>query len=272
MEVKRIELKTPYSTNAFLTGYLIDYNFNNRRRPAIILCPGGGYKRISQREGEPVAIQYLANGYQVFILNYSVFPHRFPIALFELAASIKLIRDNASRYYINPEQIIIGGFSAGGHLAGHLATTWQNEKQWAPFFKPDEIKPNALFLCYPVITTEEAFRHEASFLRLIENIETLDNNSLESFSIEKLVSKSMPKTFIWHTYEDQLVPVQNSLLLAQSLAQFKIPFELHIFTEGDHGLSLANEETLRVSDPELPIQATKWVELLNQWLHDNLLA
>ncbi|MBS7576508.1 MULTISPECIES: alpha/beta hydrolase [unclassified Enterococcus] len=269
MRVNRIELKTPYSSNAYLTSYLIDYGLDMKMRPAIILCPGGGYKRISKREGEPVALQFLAKGYQVFVLNYNVCPHKFPTALFELASAIKLIRENASDYDINPEQIIIGGFSAGGHLAGYLAATWQNEQQWAPFYKLDDIKPNALFLCYPVITTETAFRHEASFLRLLGNGA---NSNIEMFSIEKLVTKCMPKTFIWHTFEDQLVSVQNSLLLGQALAQLKIPFELHIFTEGDHGLSLATKETLRVSDSKSPIQAAKWFELLNQWLHDIILS
>ena len=191
----------------------------SRKRPAIIICPGGGYNHTSDREAEPIAMQYLAAGYHDFVLRYHVHPVEYPIALYELAISVKLIRERAEEWNIDPNRIIISGFSAGGHLAGCLAVFWS--KEWlsmALHTTKEMIRPNGVILSYPVITSGE-FAHRGSFEKLLG---TCYDELLSKVSIEQQVNEDTPPIFLWHTYTDQAVPVENSLLLIQALRKFNI--------------------------------------------------
>lgn len=254
-------------SQAKLSTYMLD-NFpridSNRKRPAVIICPGGGYEFTSDRDGEPVAIRLNAMGFHACVLRYSVRPATFPSALMELASAVKLVREHAEEWHVDEDKIIILGFSAGGHLAASLGVFW--DKAWladAMGVANEKLKPNGLLLSYPVITSG-VHAHRGSFEALLgENPET----SLEDVSLEKHVTAGTPPTFLWHTYEDLVVPVENAFLFASALREYNIPLEMHIYPRGRHGLSLANEETY--STPEafgIQKECQNWIELAGVWL------
>jgi acetyl esterase/lipase len=252
---------------AKLTTYVLD-NYDvidsNRRRPAVIICPGGAYRMTSDREAEAVAIQLNAAGFQAFVLRYSVAPSRFPTALLQVAQTVALVRDNAELWHVNPNQIIVGGFSAGGHLACSLGTFWNQDFVTNALGKSsEEIRPNGMMLCYPVITSGE-FAHQGSFENLLGS---LSSDQMELVSLEKQITKEFPPAFIWHTVADEMVPVENSLLLAQSLQRCQVPFEMHLYPKGVHGLALANEETKDAQIPErVQEECTSWMPLFISWV------
>lgn len=245
-----------------MTSYILD---TNRNRGAILILPGGGYEYVSDREAEPIAIKFSSAGYQAFVLNYSVAPSKHPQPLLDVSRAMCLIRENAIKWRIDPEKIAVIGFSAGGHLAGSLGVHWNKEylhsykgliKGWN--------KPNALILSYPVLTSGE-FAHRGSFENLLG--ENPLNEILEEMSLENQVSKDTPPTFIWHTLADTVVPVENTLLFANALRKQNIPFELHIYPHGPHGLSLGTKQTEYENMGCYPLAAT-WLELCLGWIGD----
>lgn len=234
-----------------------------RRRPLVIILPGGGYQMRSAREAEPVALRLLGMGLSACILEYSVAPERFPKALLQAMSAIAYAREHAEAWHIDPERIILMGFSAGGHLAASVGVFWMKPHYAAKIgLKPEDVRPNALALCYPVITSGAA-AHMGS-------MENLLGDDLYVFaqtvSLELQVSEQVPPTFLWHTWEDPAVPVENALLFAAALRQKGVPFALHIFQRGGHGLSLSDGQ---VYGPQhdfsgLP-DCARWVELFDDW-------
>jgi len=231
----------------------------DRKRPAIIVCPGGGYTHLSEREGEAIAIQYNAMGYHAFVLNYSVIPRKHPQPLLDLSRSICLLRENAESFNIDSDSIAVIGFSAGGHLAACMGAHWNK-----PYLLKQEgitkglNKPNALILCYAFIT-EKGIPIDY-FKRILE--EDAPKSAYDEMSIENNITEDMPPCFIWHTLTDEKVPVENCLLLANALRQKNVPFELHIYPEGPHGMALATPET-----GKLQKGVESWMELCKTWLN-----
>ena len=141
--------KKKLTPNACLDAYLLDpiSVSPSRRRPAVIICPGGGYGHLSDREAEPVATQFLAMGCHAFVLHYSIAPDVFPYPQMELAYAVSLVRSHAEEWLVDPEKIIVCGFSAGGHLACSLGAFWNQEFLYKPLeLTPDEIKPGGMIL------------------------------------------------------------------------------------------------------------------------------
>lgn len=237
---------------------------NIRKRPMVIVCPGGGYAYTSDREAEIVALQFCAMGYHAAVLRYSAAPAVFPAAVLEVGKSVALIRENAAEWFVDPEKIAVLGFSAGGHLAASYCTHWDQDWVAESLEKDQEIlRPNAMILGYPVITSGE-FGHQGSFKNLLgEKYE----EKKDELSLEKCVTKNTPKAFIWHTCADAGVPVQNSLFLVDALLKNQIPVEYHIFEKGGHGLSLANRLTGCVGNgPERA--AEEWIHLVHRWMEN----
>lgn len=230
---------------------------------AVVILPGGAYERISQRESEPVALRFTAAGYNAFVLDYSIRPQRFPKALQDICRSLTIIRQNAKDWKIDPDKIAVCGFSAGGHAAACLGVFWQRKELYnINGIDTDRVKPNALVLSYPVISSGE-FAHKVSIKNLLG--ENPSNEILETVSLEKQVSSSTPPVFLWHTIEDQSVPVENSLLFASALRKHNVPFELHIYPRGAHGLALATNNTSTESiKPDGHVAG--WLDLCIQWL------
>lgn len=205
-----------------------------RKRPAILILPGGAYRHTSPREAEPVALRFAARGYAAFVLHYSCAPSRFPTALRESAMAMRYIRQMAEVYEIDPNKVAALGFSAGGHLCGTLGTLYDSPYV-ADLGEPRQLRPDALALCYPVAAAWGK-THEESF----ENISGRDAQLRQRLSLDRLVRPDMPPVFLWHTRDDSSVPCRNSLVLAQALEAAGVDFAMHIYRHGRHGLSTAD--------------------------------
>lgn len=232
-----------------------------RYRMGMIILPSGGYSVIEDREMEPVAVRYQGYGVQCFVLNYSTGKKTCYVdALRQLGETIELIRENADRWDIDPDRIVLCGFSAGAHLAAGFGCYGRLLSQWIG----TNVRPNALMLGYPVITSGE-FAHFES----IENCLKDERINKESISFEAHVGEDMPPVFLWACADDTEVSIQNALLFSNALASKEIPFELHIFKDGGHGLALGDECTARV-ESQINENYAKWFELSLKWLREVL--
>ncbi|MGN0805293.1 MAG: alpha/beta hydrolase [Candidatus Coproplasma sp.] len=271
MESKIIDLYEYFNIprNGAAAGYLTTYlrtpslEIKAKIRPAVLVIPGGAYTMVSDREGEPVALSFLSEGYCAFLLKYTTHT-AYPTPLIEACMAMVYIRENADKFGIDPNSVVAIGFSAGGHLTGMLATmSGEKEIEDALVDKCCLAKPNAVILSYPVITMEDKFTH-GDTRRIISGDGALPYDKL---SIEKRVTDNSVPAFIWHTMEDNCVPVENSLNLASAYKKVGVPFALHIFERGFHGLSLCNEE---VFDSEEIYKSfghvDRWFDLALDWL------
>lgn len=223
-------------------------------RPAMIICPGGAYRWRSPREKDPVALEFLSMGYQAFIVEYSCGEKASGFRpLRELAEAVRTVRRNAEEWHIDPEKIAVLGFSAGGHLAASLGTFWNDpELDLGP-----DCRPDAMILCYPVISTKE-FAHEESVLWVTGN----DPVMREKLHLPDHITSDFPPTFMWHGGEDSSVPVENSMMLAVKLKECKVPLEYHLFETGVHGISTCTQEV------ETPEESCRhWVPLCKMWIN-----
>lgn len=239
-----------------------EMNRQDLRRPAILICPGGGYNSVSQREGEPIALHFFPEGYCAFVLTYSVAEYNFPVQIREVAAAMELIHENAAKWNVDTSRVAILGFSAGGHLAAHYTNSYDcaEVRQVFPESKPVQ----ASILCYPVITATEGQCHPGSFRKLVGHF-PLTEEEHAKFSCHRLVTQRTPPTFLWHTAADASVPVVNSLLYAQALSQHSVPFALHIYPYGHHGLATVDKQTNNTVSPAYALGAD-WLPQVKQWL------
>lgn len=223
---------------------------------AVVICPGGGYTHRAGHEGKDIALRFNKLGFHAFVVQYRVSPNRFPAPQQDIFRAIKIVRSRAKEQNIKTDKIAVCGFSAGGHLAASSGTLF-NEVEFSVGDEIDKYsqKPNALILCYPVISSGE-HGHVGSFNNLLG--EESDSELREKYSLEKRITAETPPTFLWHTGEDTGVPVENSLLWCLGLRKYKIPFELHVFPEGRHGLGLG-------VDPDVP-EIQVWPKLCATWL------
>ena len=259
---KYFGLYKPEGASGTLTSFIhyqAPENCIGRTRPAILVIPGGGYGMLSDREGEPIAIKYLSEGFNAFLLSYSVAPVRFPAQIIEAAMAMVYIRENVEKYNIKNDSVAAIGFSAGGHLTGMLATIYDcAEIKSALRGKCTLVRPDAVILSYPVISSRVK-PHKGSF----DNLCGQDGSLKKRLSLEFCVNKDTSPAFIWTTVDDDCVPSENALLMAKMYKDMGVEFELHMFQKGVHGLSLSNEETCLVNKP-----VQKWFELSVIWLKE----
>ncbi len=239
----------------------------NKKRPCVLVCPGGGYHFVSDREAEPIALHFLPEGYVVCVVTYSVAPHRFPTQLQEVAAAMELIHQNAKEWDCDGGRVAIVGFSAGGHLAAHYSNAFDIPEVRAVF--PESKPVQATVLSYPVISADPAYCHPGSFCNLLGHDYPMTQEELDRFSCDRLVTEHTPPAFLWHTAGDELVPVQNTLLYAQALANSGVPFGVHIYPAGHHGLATVDAVTNLELSEEIK-RANDWMQQVKIWLKDNL--
>ena len=220
----------------------------------VIVLPGGGYEFKADYEGGPIAEWLNQSGISAGVLDYRVAPYRHPVPLLDARRSIQVVRSRAAEWNVNPNHIGILGFSAGGHLAASTGTHLESfpEADVDPIGQLNA-RPDALILCYAVISFGP-FGHVGS----MENL--LGPNPAQPLrdacSNELQVTHHTPPAFIWHTVTDNAVPVENTWLFAQALHAHAVPFEMHLFPDGPHGLALAQD------DPA----AGQWRALCIRWL------
>jgi len=241
MFVEKINLTDDHEVT--LTGYISELSWempNMDVRPAMLVIPGGGYHMCSRREAEPVAFEYLAKGFNVFILRYSLKEKAvFPRPLNDAIAALKLIRDNAEKWHTDPNKVAAIGFSAGGHLCAALSTM-------------SEEKPNACILGYPCIIEE-----------------TCKILAAPEPALDDKVTPDTPPTFIFAASDDKVVPLANSYKYALALEKNEVPYELHVFQKGGHGFSTATNVVLADPNNQEKFRPDSyWVQRSIDWLYD----
>jgi acetyl esterase/lipase len=223
----------------------------------VVICPGGGYGGRAPHEGEPIARMFNRAGIAAGVVSYRVSPHRYPVPQMDAMRAIRLVRANAAAWRVKPDKIGILGFSAGGHLAASVAVLADHgDAGSADPVARVSARPDAAILCYPVISFGE-WGHRGSQNNLLGP--NPSPAAVEKLTLERQVDPSTPPTFLWHTADDGGVPVQNSLLFAQALAAHRIPFELHVFPKGAHGLGLAENDPVVGQWPALSVT---WLKTL----------
>lgn len=219
-------------------------------RGMIIVFPGGGYSGLAAHESEPVAKAFYELGFNTAVLRYRVSPVRYPQPLEDARNAIKYTREHAAELNTKPQNIAVLGFSAGGHLAAMVSNM-----PGSP-----EARPDATILCYAVLSSKESIAHKGSFHNLFGN--QLPMDEYKAFSWPDAAHSNTPPAFLWHTFTDTGVPVENSIEYAMALQKLKIDVELHIYPAGPHGLSIDNRPGFENKYSEI----TSWVELCATFL------
>jgi acetyl esterase/lipase len=221
----------------------------------VIVFPGGGYNMLAPHEGVPIAEWLNAAGYSACVLNYRVAPYRHPVPFQDASRAVRTVRAHAAEWGVKPDKIGVLGFSAGGHLAATVSTQFDGGDPAAsdPVERVSS-RPDAAVLCYAVVSFTRSFSHTGSGQSLVG--ENPAPGLKESLSAENRVTPSTPTCFIWHTADDASVPVQNCLVFADALHTNDVPFELHVFPHGRHGLGLANDDPV----------VGQWKGLCANWL------
>ena len=229
-----------YGFVPFLHSYLHE---DGEIRPVMIIAPGGGYRFVSPSEGEIVARSFFEKGWQCFVLTYSINMldlsplNRQP--LHDISRAVRFVRKNAAAFSLDPEKLAVCGFSAAGHLCASLAVHHKDDVEENPAYCGFSNKPRAAVLSYPVITAGE-FAHRDSFTALLGTDASED--MLHYMSLETQVTEDTVPCFLWQTATDELVPVENSYLMAAALKEKGVPFAHHVFTDGAHGISVATQD------------------------------
>lgn len=235
-----------------LVPYLVE---GSEPTAAVIVCPGGGYARRAEHEGGPVALWLNSLGISAFVVHYRVAPYRHPNPLMDAQRAIRTVRSRAQEWNVDPARVGILGFSAGGHLASTAGVHYDAGRPNAEDpVERESCRPDLLVLCYPVISFGPS-AHRGSQSNLLG--EEADAELIDLMSTELQVTEATPPTFLWHTADDASVPVENSLLFASALSRNKVPFELHVFESGRHGLGLAGEQP----------GVKAWTDVCATWLH-----
>ena len=274
-----------------LTTYLLDGCAPGRSRPMVVICPGGGFLHCTPNEGECVALHFNRMGFHAAVLRYSTAASApghsaFPQPERELAVSLCLLRENAAEWEIDPDRIAVLGFSAGGHVCANYANFW-NTDLLSGIGTPAQRKPNAQVLCYPLLTTRQLPDPQAAaaagvpapvvermhnFVRDLTRamLGTEQPSDAQHTACDALehIGPDTPPTFLMHTFGDHLIAPDYTLQMTMRLRAAHIPCELHMFEQGEHGLSLA-DATSATKPAELDPHVAHWAELAGEWLLDH---
>lgn len=229
-------------------------------RPVMVVCPGGGYVAVSNREKDPVAREFFRMGFQVLTLTYSIGDAaggKRPLE--ELARTVLLARQNAESWQLDPNKLAVIGFSAGGHLAASLGVHWDDPEIARRLGLEDSriLRPDVQVLCYPVITANPELSHRGS----IDHVSAGTHEAPDYWSLETQINDQTPPAFLWHTMEDAGVPAENSLMYAAALHRAGVACEAHFYPQGPHGCSTCTKE-VSTDYPSL----RSWVGLCRTWL------
>ncbi|MHA8110122.1 lp_1002 family arylesterase [Lactobacillaceae bacterium Melli_B4] len=253
------------SSNAYLKGYVRESDSDSQhfKYPAVIIVPGGSFTHISDQQSESFALSFAAQGYQSFYLRYSFENEKHPLLphpLYELAAAVNYVKQNATELNVDPDRIIISGFSIGGLIVSLYNNLYDNPSfiEQTPADHAADLKPAATILGYPVIDLKLGFPKDSA------KIDDWVSHDYE-IAAENSVTKTNVPTFIWHTADDPVVPSINSIKYAGALAEQQIDYELHIFHHGRHGMAMANSLTAW-NDESNDLHVAKWFPLAIEWL------
>ncbi len=248
-----------------------DANGLKRRRPAIIIMPGGAFSYLAAAEGEPVALTFLAKGFNTFVMSYSVGDYcKYPDVLEEISKAIREVRSHADEWNIDPDAIVLMGFSAGACMAALSATQWNTpglcERLGVSF---EDIKPNAAVIAYAPWDNTNTIQRDPEFFN--PNAAAIAKDCTPELDFINYAGTHMPPMFIWHNRYDKFVPAINPVMIAAKLYELKLPFELHIFQGGEHGMSVCNslssftEEKKKLCEENPNVGL--WVPMCENWIN-----
>lgn len=235
------------------------------KRGGVVVLPGGAYVVHGNCEGEPVAMDFAAAGFNAYLLKYSLAPYAaFPNSAADVCRALKLIRQRAEDFHQDTDKLALCGFSAGGHVAACVGTMWnRSDLLERSGCRGEEGKPNALILGYPCITAD--LQGQADMYENLKGRYTLEELG-EMASAEKWVGAHTPPVFLWNMYRDKLVPVEHGIKLMAALAAHDVPFECHTYMEGNHGIG-PGTRAASLGDPERDIpHAARWFADCKEWL------
>ena len=293
MKTKKIQLYEN-RPDVTLTTYLIGDSpemLNGKKRPAILVCPGGAYMFCSDREAEPIALRFMAMGYHAFVLRYSVYNRgvmvdprgemppdpdgQYPNAMCDIGAAMLYIRDHSEAWLVDADRVFLSGFSAGAHNSAMYCTRWNSGLLSERFGRPaSDFKPAGAVLGYgyydwAVLRDTD----EDDMTRMMS--ESVDfayfgtkhptKEQYEMASPALCVTRDTPPMFLWTTCGDNTLPSQQSMLMGCALAQAGIPYELHVFEKGDHGLALADQATAGFRE-QINGDVAGWIPMAQRWL------
>jgi len=206
----------------------------------MVICPGGGYGHLADHEGSHYARWFAEQGIAGFVLKYRLGTagYRHPAMLQDAARAVRTVRARAGEWQLDPKRVGIIGSSAGGHLASTLMTHWNDDSNASDAIEKQSSRPDLAILCYAVISLDQEFTHKGSRENLLGT--NPPPELLKDLSAELRVNSNTPPCFIWSTADDKTVPVENSLGLAAALRRAGVPFDLHVYAHGPHGLGLGN--------------------------------
>lgn len=285
---------------AHVTAYILDSQISygvHRKRPAMIICPGGGYLTLATKEGEAVATSFLSQGYHCFVLRYSTYhlervtsleetpiinpKARYPQPILELMQTMLLLHENAEEWCLDVDNIFVTGFSAGGHLAASLGVHWNNPDFHKDLVQPvvvEKLKPKGLVLAYPLLDgfgsdyiakntpKEHLIAHQLSDMAdFFFQTQQPTQAKKEAVSILPFIGETTPPTFLWVTGQDQIVDPEACLSYAMKLQELGIDCECHLFSSGSHGLARADKVYAKTSTEIKPAVAV-WMDMALTWL------
>lgn len=217
---------------------LMPYLLEGEGRPVVIVAPGGGYGGRADHEGEPIALWLNSLGISAFVLRYRVAPYKHPAPLLDASRAVRTVRARAAEFGVDRNRIGLLGFSAGGHLVSSAGTHWdEGRAEDEDRIERVSSRPDLIVLCYPVVTLRDPHTHAGSRLNLLG--EAPSPELVDQLSSELQVRSDTPPAFLWHTADDAAVPVENSLQFAAALSKHQVPFDLHVYSSGAHGIGLA---------------------------------
>ena len=253
------------ATGGHITAYAPTIKEMRSKRPAMLILPGGGYSFLSEREGEPVALAFAGRGYASFVLEYTV-GVAYPTPLIEACMAVCYIRESADKFDVDKDHVGAVGFSAGGNLAAMLATIYGEKEITDVLGERAELsRPDAVILSYPVATLGGE-THGGT----CDIITGGDEDLRKRISPEKRITRDSSPAFVWHTADDDCVPVENSLAYAAACAANGVPFALHIYEHGWHGLSLCGRSVNEnLSDGIVTERVEDWFVSALAWLESH---
>ncbi len=262
---KKIPLR-PDDPRVTLTTYIADER--RIKRDALLVLPGGGYAYCSEREGEPIALAFMARGCNAFVLDYSVNEAAlYPRPLADASLAMQHIREHADEYCIDPDRVFAIGFSAGGHLCGSLGSLWNAPELRAvlPDMPEGINKPTGTILCYPVLSAYVPGTHMGTMQLCLGTDEPTEEGKA-LFSIDRRISADTVPSFFMHTVADNVVPVQNSLVTMKAMADQGISFDARIYPHCAHGVALADFQTSFGDKNGEDAEIARWVDDAVYWM------
>jgi len=253
------ENEIPYFNDAYgQQPPALDPHIVEGSKACVIVIPGGGYEWIANdHEGIAIANALNENGISALILRYRIKPYMHPVMQCDVNRAVRVARSLAGQYGYDEDKIAVLGFSAGGHLAVTALTHFDYGKKDGDEIDRISCRPDMGILCYAVIQIHDKYTHTGTSVNLLGS--EPDRALADSMSGEKAVREDCPPCFIWHTFADCCVPCENALLFAKALSDKKIPYELHIFPEGPHGIGLGGEWK----------HSAQWFPLLVNYIKDH---